>query len=317
VSAVVFASATTGPVLMRYVLFLLTSLPIFLAGLGWGWRFAALAGLASVVIVALVASPLAAVIYGMTQILPAILLCYLALLNRPYQPDGSGTVITEWYPPGRLVLWAAVMAGTLTLIVLLIAGQDFEALKAGLKDYIGKAIKEGMPPVEGRPPLDDAQLTTMVDIAVAVMPAASAVSWLTALVFNLWLAGRITLASGQLKRPWPDLSALDYPAGTALMLLAALLASFAQGVTGAVGTSFLGAFFLAYVLAGLAVVHFITRGKSWRPFALWALYVGLLLVNVWIALVIALVGLADRPLGLRRRAFPSGPPPPPAPAAPT
>ncbi len=44
VSAVVFASATTGPMLMRYVLFLLTSLPIFLAGLGWGWRFAGVAG---------------------------------------------------------------------------------------------------------------------------------------------------------------------------------------------------------------------------------------------------------------------------------
>ena len=51
VSAVVFASATTGPMLMRYVLFLLTSLPIFLAGLGWGWRFAGVAGAASIGIV--------------------------------------------------------------------------------------------------------------------------------------------------------------------------------------------------------------------------------------------------------------------------
>ena len=187
---------------------------------------------------------------------------------------------------GRLVLWAAVMAGSLTLLVILLMGQDFDTLKSGLKDYIGKALKDGMPPMEGRPPLDDEQLSAMTDIAVAVMPAASAVSWLTALIFNLWLAGRITLASGQLSRPWPDLSAMEYPPGTALMLLASILAAGAKGIAGAVGTAFLGAFFLAYVLIGLAVVHFVTRAKPWRPFALWVLYGGLLLINVWIAVII-------------------------------
>jgi hypothetical protein len=317
VSAVVFASAATGPVLMRYVLFLLTSLPIFLAGLGWGWRFAALAGFASVAMVAVGGGPLVAGIYGLTQIAPAIALCYLALLSRSYQPEGSDVPTTEWYPPGRLVLWAAVMAGSLTLLVILLMGQDFDTLKSGLKEYIGKALKDGMPPMEGRPPLDEEQLSAMTDIAVAVMPAASAVSWLTALIFNLWLAGRITLASGQLSRPWPDLSAMEYPPGTALMLLASILAAGAKGIAGAVGTAFLGAFFLAYVLIGLAVVHFVTRAKPWRPFALWVLYAGLLLINVWIAVIIALVGLADRPLRLRERAFTSGPPPPPAPASTT
>ncbi len=71
---------------MRYVLFLLTSLPIFLAGLGWGWRFAALAGFASIAIVALIGGPLVALIYGVTQILPAVALTYLALLSAPISP---------------------------------------------------------------------------------------------------------------------------------------------------------------------------------------------------------------------------------------
>lgn len=315
VSAVVFASATTGPMLMRYVLFLLTSLPIFLAGLGWGWRFAGVAGIASVGIVASVAGLQVAGIYALTQILPAVVLTYLALLSRPYQPDGSETVITEYYPVGRLVLWAAVMAGTITLLVLLIIGQDFEELRTGLKQYLSDTIKTNMPPTADGKPLDDQQLETMTNIMVAVMPAASAVSWLTALVFNLWLAGRITLAAGQLQRPWPDISAMEFPPGTALMLLAAMLGAGAKGIAGAVGTSFLGAFFLAYVFAGLAVIHYVTRAKPWRPFGLWLLYIGLLIVAVWIAVVIALVGLAERPLRLRERAFPSGPPPPPAPVS--
>jgi hypothetical protein len=315
VSAVVFASATTGPMLMRLILFLLTSLPIFLAGLGWGWRSAAVAGVASVLIVALLSSPQVAGIYALTQILPAVILTYLALLNRSYQPDGAQTATTEWYPVGRLVLWAAVMAGTIALVVLLIIGQDFDELRAGLKQYLSEAIKTNMPPDATGAPLDDQQLETMTNIVVALMPAASAVSWLTALVFNLWLAGRITLASGQLQRPWPDISAMDFPPGTALMLVASMLGAGAQGIAGAVGTAFLGAFFLAYVFAGLAVVHYVTRAKSWRPFGLWMLYIGLLIVASWIAVFIALVGLLERPLRLRQRAFPSGPPPPPAPVS--
>ena len=315
VSAVVFLSATTGPMLIRFALFLLTSLPIFLAGLGWGWRFAALAGIVSVSIVAAASNFQVAGVYALTQILPAIVLSYLALLNRPYQPDGADSETVEWYPVGRLVLWAAVMAGAITLAVLVVIGQDFDELRTGLKGYLSETIKTNMPPGADGKPLDDSQLETMTDIMVAVLPAASAVSWLTALVFNLWLAGRITLAAGQLRRPWPDISAMEYPPGTALMLLASLLATGAKGTAGAVGTAFLGAFFLAYVLAGLAVIHYVTRAKPWRPFGLWLLYIGLLVVAVWIAVIIALVGLADRPLRLRERAFPTGPPPPPAPVS--
>lgn len=316
VSAVVFASATTGPVLFRYVLFLLTSLPIFLAGLGWGWRFAALAGAASVALVAIGAGPSVAAFYALTQILPAVILCYLALLNRTYQPEGVPAATTEWYPPGRLVLWAAVMAGTIALVVLVILGQDYEQLRAGLKDYLAAAIRDSMPAVDGAPALDDAQLEATTAIVIALLPAATAASWLSALVFNLWLAGRITLASGQLQRPWPDLSLLAFPPGTALMLLAAILGSGAEGIAGAVATSFLGAFFLAYVFAGLAVIHHVTRAKSWRPFALWVVYIGLV-IAAWSAVLIAIVGLADGPLRLRQRAFPSGPPPPPGPVAPS
>jgi len=315
VSAVVFASATTGPMLMRFALFLLTSLPIFLAGLGWGWRFAAVAGTASILIVMALAGPQIAGIFALTQVIPAIILTYLTLLNRPYQPDGGGAATTEWYPVGRLVLWAAVMAGTITLVVLLVIGQDFEELRTGLKQYLSESIKTNMPPDATGAPLDDQQLETMASIMVAVMPAASAVSWLIALVVNLWLAGRITLASGQLQRPWPDISAMEFPPGTALMLIASMLGAGAKGIAGAVGTAFLGAFFLAYVFAGLAVIHYVTRARPWRPIGLWTLYIGLLVVAVWIAVFIALVGLAERPLQLRQRAFPSGPPPPPAPAS--
>ncbi len=316
ISAVVFASATTGPMMMRYVLFLLTSLPIFLAGLGWGWRTAAIGGISSVGLVAFAGGPMIGLVFGASQVLPAIVLCYLALLNREYQPDPSQPPTTEWYPPGRLVLWSAVMAGGLTLAVLALASGSMDAVQASIRDYITSTLKDGLATAEGRAPLDETQISQLTDMLVALLPAASAVSWMTAMIFNLWLAGRITLASGQLERPWPDIAALDYPPGTALMLIAAILASGASGIAGGAGTGFLGAFFLAYLLAGLAVIHFVTRGHTWRPFALWGLYAALFVVNVWIAVLIALVGLADRPLRLRARAQAAGTPPPQLPRGP-
>lgn len=309
VAAVVFASATTGPVLIRYALFLLTSLPIFLAGLGWGWRMAALAGTVSVALVALGGGALPAAVFAITQVVPPVILCYLALLSRVYQPEGAANETIEWYPPGRLVLWSAVMAGLLTLAILMLTAENLDAVKASIREYVESTLKSGLGPAGERGGLDDTQLSSLTDMIVALMPAASSVSWMTALVFNLWLAGRITLASGQLGRPWPDIAALEYPTGTALMFLASILLSGASGLAGAAGTGFFGAFFLAYVLAGLAVIHYLTRGKPWRSFALWGLYIGLFVINVWIAAIVALVGLADGPFKLRQRSQAPGPPP--------
>ena len=58
VAAVVFASATTGPLFIRFLLIFITPLPIALAGLGWGWRAAVLAGVTGGGIILLLAGPL-------------------------------------------------------------------------------------------------------------------------------------------------------------------------------------------------------------------------------------------------------------------
>jgi hypothetical protein len=46
------------------------------------------------------------------------------------------------------------------------------------------------------------------------------------------------------------------------------------------------------VLAGFASLHFKTRGKPWRPFALWFAYVSVLLFTIPI-FVILILGLMD------------------------
>jgi hypothetical protein len=82
-----------------------------------------------------------------------------------------------------------------------------------------------------------------------------------------------------------------------------------SGLTGLIGAGFAGPLFLAYVLLGLAVVHYITRGRSWRPFALWGLYVALFVMNTVASLAIALLGLSESIWSIRKRAPPPGGPP--------
>ena len=62
---------------------------------------------------------------------------------------------------------------------------------------------------------------------------------------------------------------------------------------------------------GLAVIHYITRGQPWRPFALWTLYAALFILNTGVSVIIALLGLADGFIPIRRPPAqpPSGAPP--------
>lgn len=318
VAAVVFASATTGPLLVRFLLMFITPLPIALAGLGWGWRSAVIAGAAGAGLILVFASPVVAVAFALSQAVPMAILTYLALLSRPLAEGGAATEkagdtpALEWYPPGRLVIWAAVMAALISVAMLMMIGGDVETLRKSLADFMRTAFEGGLPGggADGQARLSDAEIAALSEVALGMLPAAFTTSWMGSLLFNLWLAGRVTLASGQLGRPWPDLAATTYPPGTPLAFGVMLLATMLAGYAGLAASAFAGGLFVAYVLLGLAVIHYATRRQPWRLFALWALYGFLLVVNLWAAIVIAMLGLAEGVLQIRARvpAPPAAPP---------
>lgn len=315
VAAVVFASATTGPMFARFLLMFFTPLPIALAGLGWGWRTAVLASAVGGAAILAFTSPAVASAFVVTQAAPMVLLTYLALLSRPIgesggaSPNNDGTAV-EWYPVGRLVLWSAALAGLMSIAMLVLIGGDLETLRKTLGDFIKTALETGLAQGDGAVQLSEAEIAAISEIALGVLPAASAVSWMGSLLCNLWVAGRVTRASGQLGRPWPDLAALTYPAGTPFAFGTALLASMLSGYPGLVASALTGGLFLAYLLLGLAILHYTTRGRPWRPIALWVLYGTLLVVNIWIAIIVVVLGLAETVLHLRARVSAASRPPP-------
>jgi hypothetical protein len=134
------------------------------------------------------------------------------------------------------------------------------------------------------------------------------VVWLTITLFNLWMAGLIVDASGRALRPWPDLHGLELPNAFLLIFAGALAASFLPGLPGLLATGLAGALLFAYVLQGLAVIHVYSQGMPLRSLMLAAVYLGILLLG-WVAIIVAIVGLAEPLFGLRQRAGRGGPPP--------
>lgn len=306
VSAALFASAATATTLAG-LLFYLAPLPICLAGLGWGSAAALTSALIGTLVVALTLGPGTAAIFAFSIALPLALLTYLALLSRTDgEPQGAGTAAVEWYPPGRLVAWAALIAGFLAGILVLILGYDQDSYRESIRQMLEhSAIKD----------LDkDGTLFTEENIgnlsaAIArALPAAFAIVWLTIALFNLWLGGLIVESSGRALRPWPDLHGLELPNFLVLIFAVALAGSFIPGLPGLVATGFAGALLFAYVLQGLAVIHVYSKGMPARAFMLAAVYLGILLLG-WVAILVAILGLAEPLLGLRKRAGSSGNPP--------
>src|SRR5215470_6405166 len=129
-AALLFASMTSG-VGFSAILFYLAPLPIMIAALGWShW-----AGLAAAVGAAAMLGSVFGMLFFWIFLLsvgaPAWWLGYLALLGRPI--TNGGAAHTEWYPPGRLVLWAAILGATVIIAALTTFGGDESTISRGVK----------------------------------------------------------------------------------------------------------------------------------------------------------------------------------------
>jgi hypothetical protein len=301
VSAALFASAATAAALAGVLLYL-APLPLCLAGLGWGSGAALVAAIAGTFVVALSLGPVAASIFALLIAAPTALLAHLALLSRPLtSPQGQVTQAIEWYPAGRIVGWAALIAGGLAAILILVIGSDQDSYREMIRQMLDhSALKE----------LDrdgslftEETLTSMATMIARAVPAGVAIVWLTITLFNLWMAGMIVDASGRALRPWPDFHALELPNALVPIFAASLLASFVPGLPGLVATGFAGALLFAFVLQGLAVIHVYSRGVPFRTLLLSAVYIGILLLG-WVAIAIAIIGIGEPVFRLRERGQP-------------
>lgn len=310
-AALLFASVASGSPL-SIVLFYLAPLPLMIAAIGWSH----IAGLVAAIVAA------ASLTYWFSNWvlflvvllgigLPAWWLGYLALLARPVQTPSGETL--EWYPVGRIVIWAAILGAGVVLIAIPNIGLDAETFRAGLRRVFESVLRAQTKTPPGAPLRLPGVSDTgrLLDVMVALIPPAAAVlSTLTSLA-NLWLAGVIVRVSGRLKRPWPQLSAMTFPASAAALLGLAIAGTFLSDILGIASMVLAASLFLAFAILGLAVLHAVTLGVNARAIMLTGVYLTLF-VLYWPILLMAMIGLAEMAFAVRarfanRRAPPAAP----------
>jgi Predicted membrane protein (DUF2232) len=297
-AALLFASVTSGSWL-SIPLFYLAPLPIMIAGLGWSHWAAMTAALAGALGLGAVFGTVFLLAFAAGAGFPAWWLGYLAMLARPVAANngsGQGAASFEWYPPGRLVVWAAVLGVLVVIVAIPNFGIDADSFRAGLRDALNAIMRVN----SGTPARAGSNTERLLEILVNAIPPAAAVLATITNLLNLWLAARIVKFSGRLARPWPQLSSMSFPPLMAAALAVAIVLSFLDGMLGIVGGIVAASLLLAYGVLGFAVLHAITQGMSARPFVLSITYAGVILLG-WPMLALCLLGLVDTAIGLRGR----------------
>ena len=305
-AALLFASVTSGSWL-SILLFYLAPLPIMIAGLGWSHWAALTAALSGALALGLVFGTVFFFAFLAGAGIPAWWLGYLAMLARPgaiaggnRQNGGTSAAALEWYPPGRLVVWAAVLAAMIVVVAIPNFGTDAESFRSGLHDALARMLRlEIGAPADAPisvPGVSNAD--RLIDFLVAAIPPAAAVLATITNVLNLWLSARIVKFSGLLKRPWPQLSAMTFPRLVAAALAMAMALSFLNGLVGIVAGVLSASLLMAYGVLGFAVLHAITQGITSRGFLLGGVYAAVMVFG-WPVLALCLLGLIETGFNIR------------------
>jgi hypothetical protein len=311
-SALLFASIVSGSPL-AILLFYLSALPVMLAAIAWSHMAGLFALTFGALSLAAFLNSWIALVYLAAIATPAYVLAYIAMLGREVAPaSGTAPAEMEWYPPGRIVLWAAWIAFALVVFVVLQFGTSFEIYKKEIRTTFERVLKL-QARIAADQPLKIPGVQNpeqFLNTLVAVMPAAAALlSMLTSLV-NLWLACRVALVSGRLRRPWPDLNEISLPPSAAILLAAALAVSFMTGMPGFIAAIGVAVLALAYAIAGFSALHALTRAMSARTWLLAGAWFSVLVLG-WPLLFVALLGIADSVFNLRGKYAAKQPPSPP------
>jgi hypothetical protein len=230
--------------------------------------------------------------------LPAWWLGYLSMLARPVGSNGSLTL--EWYPAGRLLLWAAFIGTALTMLAVPGLGTDSDSVQAALREIFERALRTQAPAN-----VPTAEIEPWIGKLVAVVLPAAAASITLVNIVNLWLAGRVVSISARLRRPWPDLSALTLPRFAVALLAIAVFFSFLPDLLGMLADIAVASMITVYAAIGFSILHAITKGATFRTYLLFAAYstvvISALLLFRPPVLAIALLGLADTAFNIRAR----------------
>jgi hypothetical protein len=302
IAAALMFLAPVGGTGLAFPLFILTGLPIGLAGLGWGTAAGATAAIVGTLATFAVLSTMGAAAFLLLFAAPVFWIARLALLSR--DAGGGPEAPRQWYPLGRMLIHLAAAVAVGVALIGVLIGYDSTVLATevtrALVDWLSAMQTTATPPTV-------AELEPFVRFNLAVMPVTIPAVLLFVLTFDLWLAAVIARASGRLKRPREMLWGVELP-GQALVALACVtLLAFLPGAVGEFARVFTGALAAAAALTGLAVMHALTAGMSGRTVLLVVVYALMVFSGVPLILFV-LLAVGEALFHLRARRFKGVPP---------
>lgn len=295
-AAVIFVVVSRGGV-GGLVFAHLAPLPIMIIALGYGVRHGASAALLATAILSVYPHPVVGMAYSLMVAGPAWLATYAA----SGAPRGKRDLISANYPG-----WAAFApAAFITLVVslwLVVASISFGSLDEALNPIRARAfiildemIKSNNS-LEGK--FDPVALSGSVAMAIPAFVA----SYVTMIhLVNLWIAARLTQASGLMTTPMPDIAeGYRLPKATGGVFLSGLALCLFSGPSAAIGYALVSVMGLILSFQGLAVAHSRLRARPNGMILLAIIYflVGLL---GWPLVLFSFIGLADLVFDFRHR----------------
>lgn len=300
IAAALLLVSAHAPSSMAMVLIAAASLPILIAGLGWSNFASIIAVLTAAALMALMANPVAALSAALTSLAPAAWIAHLATLARPAEEIGGPEGRLAWYPLSDILFQICALMAAALVILGAIVGYGPE-LSDQMVDMLVGLMRESN--AEFAPTAD--MIAGMKGMMLRLIPLIQGAIWVGILFAMFYVARVIVRISGRSRRPKDDVpSQLRMPRTGLWAFGAGVVLSFFSGPVELIGWVLVGTFGAGFILAGFALLHHVTRGKAWRPLAIWFAYLAVILFTLPLIVFLAF-GLAST--GRSSTMTPNGP----------
>ncbi|MDC9701806.1 MAG: DUF2232 domain-containing protein [Alphaproteobacteria bacterium] len=279
--------------------FYLGSLLVYVVGMTRGFVVASGAVLTAGVLLFLFFRNLGSVIlillpFGFT----GIWFVYLSSLSRLSSGPSSALC---WYPVERLLFWMASFACLGVLFVIFMFNIDEQVIQEGIRLMIVE-LREIFPDSQklfGSPSEEDFFFSGLVKRIAYLTPSFAVFWWMLIHISCLYLAGRISCILKLQRRPFPDLNMISVPENAIFAMGAGLLfVLMGSHFTSSLALAITTGFAFVHLLSGLSVVHFFTRGVSFRSQLLFFFYL-LLFFQFWLSFLLVFLAIFDVLFDLR------------------
>ena len=280
-------SGVPGGVFLAY----LAPLPLLMVGLAHGLGALGLAAAAGIVVCIALGGVAGAAVYAALSALPSWLVVHYALKQRADPATGEA----KWRPLGQMVAVLAFVVG-FTMVSLGLTAAGGEPMAAAVRAQLQDSFTASLPH------MDVEMLATLADQLAPLFLGLSATIWLLLMVANGILAENFLAARNWAIRPRPHWSAFALPDWFAWpLVITAVIALIPAGDLQFLARNLVLVFAAGYLLQGLATVHAMTQGVRGQRLLLAILYLLLFIFSVFVAPLIAALGMIDQWAGVRRR----------------